>query len=726
MKAKDQKNQNWKFPKVVFKVILAFIFILYLQFGYLSLFPVIYGINMDAFAQNRNTVKTTLYAKRGTIFDRDSKVLALNVTSYTVIAYLAESRTGNSSTPLHVVDKKMTAEKLSPILNMSVEYIEKLLNYEAYQVELGPGGRGISELKKEEIEALQLPGIDFMENHKRNYPNGDFASYTLGYAKQNEDGSIVGELGIEVKYEELLKGEDGYLEYQQDRFGYKIPDTKETRIESQDGNDIYLTIDSSIQRFIEGAIKEVSEVYQPEWLMLTAMDAKTGEILGTSATPSFDPNIRNITNYENPLVSYLYEPGSVMKIYTYMCAMEKGTYKGNDMFESGSIKIGDDLINDWNKKGWGKITYDKGFEYSSNVGIVNMLQGMLTKNDLRDCFKKYGFSQKTDIELPREFNGSIKFTYPVEVATAGFGQGITTTAIQQLQALTLISNNGKMLKPHIIDKIVNPNTGEIVYESLVEESDPLVSLKTVNQLKDLMYDVIYGTDAGTTGRAYQIKGFDVIGKTGTSQIYDTKTGKYLDGENDYIFSFGGMYPKEDPEIIIYGAMRKPKMGAAVALSKATKSVMESIAKYRNMFSHVTEGNTVHTYTLPSFMSQKTSDVKKVLENNQIHVVLLGSGTTVIGQYPKSGSEVLSNDKVFLVTNQDDYTLPDFSGWSRSEVIAYLKLIDFQYEFNGYGYVVNQSIKAGTKIQKGGSIKFTLKPKYDFDKLDQTDDNQTKK
>ena len=149
----------------------------------------------------------------------------------------------------------------------------------------------------------------------------------------------------------------------------------------------------------------------------------------------------------------------------------------------------------------------------------------LDKKDLRECLNKYGFGKKTNIELSREVSGSIKFNYPIEVATASFGQGITATPIQQLQALTLISNNGKMLTPHIVKKIEDPNTKKTYYKRKVEESEQLVKTSTVNKMKDLMYNVIQGTDPVSTGYPYRIDGFDVIGKTGTSQI--SENGKYI-------------------------------------------------------------------------------------------------------------------------------------------------------------------------------------------------------
>ena len=202
MKTGKVKNKSWSFPGKVFITFLVFIFALFLQYAYVSLSPSVYGINMREFANSRYTVSSILRAKRGNIFDASGNLLALNVSSYT----------GSSATPLHVVDKQATAEALSPLINMSVENILRLLNRNAYQVELGPGGRGITELKKEEIEALNLPGIDFIEDQKRYYPNGNFASYILGYAKKQDDGTILGELGIESKYEHLLKGEKSKYE----------------------------------------------------------------------------------------------------------------------------------------------------------------------------------------------------------------------------------------------------------------------------------------------------------------------------------------------------------------------------------------------------------------------------------------------------------------------------------------------------------------------------------
>lgn len=707
MKTRNVKNKSWSFPGKVFITFLVFILALFLQYAYVALFPSVYGINMKEFASSRYTVSSILRAKRGNIFDSSGNLLALNVSSYTVIAYLSESRTGSSSIPLHVVDKQATAEALSPLINMSVETILNLLNRNVYQVELGPGGRGITELKKEEIEELNLPGIDFIEDQKRYYPNGDFASYILGYAKKQNDGTILGELGIESKYEELLKGTNGSTKYQQDRYGYKIPDTPETTTDPIDGSDIYLTLDSSIQRFLEASIKENKEKYSPEWSILTVMDAKTGKILGSATTPSFDPNILNIKNYENPLVTYVYEPGSTMKIYSYMCVMENSNYNGNLTYESGHIKIGDNSIQDWNGKGWGHITYDLGFEYSSNVAIVDLVQKNINKQILKDCYQKYGFGQLTGVELSREQSGSLNFNYPIEIATASFGQGIATTPIQNLQALTLIANDGKMVKPKIIEKIVDSTTGETTYEYSLDISEQIVSTETINKMKELMNNVVTGDNEGTTGKAYNVEGLDIIGKTGTSQYYDIEGGGYSTGKNNYIYSFAGMFPKDDPEIIIYGSVKNPTWNAGVGLSKMVTEVSKDIAKYLHINIDNNNENDTKEYVVESFINQDIDYVTKVLKEKDIKPIIIGDGNKVITQSEKEGSLMLGGDRLVLITNGNNIKMPNIRGWSRKEIITLCDLLNIKYEFEGYGYADTQSIEVGTNIKEEEILKVNL-------------------
>jgi Cell division protein FtsI/penicillin-binding protein 2 len=300
-----------------------------------------------------------LPARRGTIYSRNNEVLAKDVNSYTVIAYLEESRTTDIKNPHHVVDKEKTAELLSPLINMKKETILSLLNTMVetcnedktkctkkapYQVELGPGGRGITELLKEQIEKLELPGIDFIASTKRYYPKGEFLSYTLGYAKK-VDNQYQGEMGLELYYNDELTGKNGYKEYQSDLYGYQITNRPSVEKKSIPGNDIYLTIDDNIQMFTESA-RRILDSSNPEWAVIAVVDAKTGEILGLSSSPGFNNNTLNIKSYYDPFVSYEFEPGSTMKTFSFMAAIENGVYNEDEKYKSGSIKVDNATIKD--------------------------------------------------------------------------------------------------------------------------------------------------------------------------------------------------------------------------------------------------------------------------------------------------------------------------------------------------------------------------------------------
>ena len=721
MRDRKTVKDTWNAPTYFLIVVFISFFVIAIQLSYVALSPSVYGINMDEFAASRNTYSSTLYAKRGTFYDSEGNVLAQDVASYTVIAYLSETRTKNLTNPQHVIAKEATAKALAPILNMTEERLLELLSKDLYQVELGPGGRGITELVKEEIESLNLPGIDFIETFKRFYPNGNFASYVIGYAKKyeklDENGKtfekIIGELGLESKYNELLTGENGYLKYQQDRFGYKIPDTKEEKVEAINGSDVYLTLDSNIQRFAESAIKDIEETYSPKWATIAVMNAKNGDILAASTIPSFDPNIKNISNYQSPLVTYKFEPGSTMKIYAYLCAIDSGKYDGNYRLKSGSITIGDDEVRDWNRTGWGHITLDQGLLYSSNVAASTLVQKVINKSELRECLEKFGFGDVTGIELAHEAAGDVGFTYPIEVATATFGQGITTTVMQQLQGMSILANDGKMVKPHIVDKIIDPNTDEIIYESVTEKTEKLVKTSSVEYINNLLYQAVNGDDYNATGLYYKLDGYDVLGKTGTAQIA-APTGGYLEGPNDYINSFVGMYPKNNPEIIIYVAVQQPTWGANQPVVNATKEMIVNITKYLNLFDDGTNKSEVETYKLESYISKNTNVIKEKLESKKIEVITIGNGEKIINQYPKKGTNVLSYDKVFLITNDSEIKLPNFVGYSKKEAENLLNLLNIRYNINGNGYVVSQDIEAGILVTNDLTIKLELQDKYNLD------------
>ncbi len=690
----------------LFLVVIFFLFLtICFQLVNLSLSETVNGIDLKKFANNRNTKKEILPAYRGNIYAASGEPLAQTIDSYTVIAYLDKTRTKKNNNPKHVVDVQLTAEQLAPLLNMNVERLVPLLSRKnVYQVELGPGGHDITELKKEAIEKLALPGIDFLPTYRRYYPNHDFLAYTLGYV-QKYDQQLVGEMGLELFYDDLLKGTDGYLEYQQDLNGYRLPHTPEFQQPAVDGADIYLTIDGNIQMLVERIVKETAQTYHPEWILLVVADAETGKILATSSSPSFDPNTKNISSYLNPLVSYAYEPGSTMKIFTYMAALEKGTYKGEETFYSGNKKIGTDTVYDWNNKGWGYINYDLGFSLSSNVGASNMMEKFIDKNDLKKYLTLLGFGEPTGINLPGEVSGKLNFNYKIEVANAAFGQGITITPIQFVQALTAIANNGVMLKPYIVDKIVNPNTNQIIYQGEREELRTVANQQTINKIKDLMYNVINLPATSTTGSAYKMEGYDLIGKTGTAQYVNPETGKYYQDEHSYIRSFAGMFPKDNPKVIIYGAIKKPSFGTVASSVKMTKRIVSETAKYLQIFP--TEENKdeeiIINYKMPNLINKQTKNLDVLLAPYDNKVIIIGDGDKIIKQYPANELLINNKDKIFLVTNNKNIIMPNMNKWSKRDVMNFCNLISLKCTINGYGYVIDQSLNINNIINEESEL-----------------------
>ena len=715
-KVKKRKKNNIKYSKGIILISLFLFVLMILRVAQLALSPEVDGVNLKDLASRRTTARETLTAERGSIYTADGDALAQNVSSYKIIAYLDPKRTTNKKKPQHVVNKEETASKLAPILGMKKEEILKYLNKEnVYQTEFGSKGKGLSELTKTKIEELELPGIDFIESYKRYYPKGDFASYTVGYAKDEIDEetgeeTITGEMGIENYYDKILKGKDGYVEYQKDLQGYRIADTPERRQEASQGKDVYLTIDSQIQFFVEQALNNSDINYDWEWFNITIMDAKTGALLATATTPSFDPNVRNITNYLDPTVSSPYEPGSTMKTFTYMAAMENGVYNGSETYKSGVYTTTDGTeIGDWDRNGWGTITFDKGYAMSSNVGVINLINRHLNSSMLREYYKKLGFGRKTGITLPNEEAGKLDFKYETEIYNAGFGQGITTTPIQNVKAMTALTNDGILLEPYVVKKIVDPDTKEVILKNKRTEIERVASTETVQKMIQLMDDCVNGY--GNTGSGFRIPSGELIGKTGTAQIAAENGGGYLTGKEDIISSFAGIYPKSDPKLIIYASVKRPSGGSQKPLSNAIKEIVNNASKYYGNDDTKTPEIEISEYKVPSFLNKNIESVKTSLKASGINYKIIGSGTKVIKQYPEKNDKITNKDTVYLITNDSKLKIPNVVGLSSKVANNLLKQLGVKVKLEGVGYVTSQSISENTEITPGLEITLKLSPKF---------------
>ena len=713
---KKKRKNTIRYSKLV---ILGSLLLFCLMIGrviQLGVSPTIDGVDLQKLASKRTTRTDIEPAKRGTIYSVTGEPLAQTVSSYTLIAYLDAKRTTNPKKPHHVVNKEETAEKLAPILGMEKEEILHLLLKEnVYQTEFGTKGKGLTELVKKQIDDLNLPGLGFIETFKRYYPKGNFLSYTLGYTKptSEEDSTIKGEMGIEKEFNELLKGEDGYTRYQKDLQGYRIANTPVDTKEAVQGKDIYLTVDESIEFFVEQALHNANNEYGWEWFHITILDAKTGAVLATSTSPSFDPNVRNISNYLDLMVSAPYEPGSTMKTFTYMAAMENGVYDGTETYKSGVYVTSDGTeIGDWNRNGWGYISFDKGYAMSSNVGVINMISRHMSSTMLRQYFRKLGFGRKTGIDLPNESKGNLEFKYETEIYNAGFGQGITTTPIQNVKAMTPLTNDGMLLEPYIVSKIVDSETGEVILDREKQEIERVASTATVQKMIQLMDDCVNGI--GNTGSGFRIDGGELIGKTGTAQIASEHGGGYLSGKEDIISSFAGIYPKSNPQVIIYASVKRPSGGSQKPLSNAIKEIVRNISKYYGNSDSSYQTVDVHSYEVPNFQNQKVETAKVTLDSNGIRYVVFGNGDKVLKQSPNRGDIMTNLDVVYFITNDSALVVPNVYGLSSKVAKDLLQKMGLKVSLEGVGYVTSQSLPEGTPITEGLEIQLVLGPRYQLE------------
>lgn len=698
---KRRKKSTINVSILTYIVLTIFLFLIVIKLSLIALEPKTDGVDLTKLANSRSTRKEVIKSKRGNIYSANGETLAQSIAEYKVVAILSPKWTKDPANPHHVVDKEKTATELSKILGGEKEYYLNRLNQELYQVEFGNYGH-VNSLVKKQIESLGLPGITFIEGTKRFYPNSSLAPYIIGYARTNDDGVIRGEMGIESYYNKELQGKDGFIEYQKDAYGYIMPNTPTIEEKAEHGKDIELTIDTQMQMFVENGIKDITEKNKMDWLTFSVMNAKTGAIVASGSSPTFNLNTLQIENYLNPLTEYQYEPGSTMKIYSFLAAMENGIYDGNKKYKSGTIRVDDSIIKDFNLRGWGTITFDEGFSYSSNVAATNLALE-LGREKLYNYYASLGFGKRTGITLPNEMKGNIDFTYKTEIATAAFGQGITTTPIQNLQALSVVTNDGIEIQPYIVERITDTETGKDVYKHKRKELGRKAKPEHAKKMLDMLYDVVYSgkTDAGF----FKAKNVTLVGKTGTAQIAGPN-GKYQTGKYDYIRSFTGVFPYEDPEYIIYISVKKFR-GNFRDVAKMVTKVVEEIAKYKNITELTEEVDKTKIITIDNYISDEVEKVEEKLKKAQLNYIKIGNGKYITNQYPTKGNTIVKDSKIFIITNDSEYLMPDITNWSNNEVVTLCKLLKINYEITGYGRVKTFNIEPNTKIEPKTVLKVTL-------------------
>ena len=612
----------------VFIVIIARVF--YIQ--------VIDYKKLNKYAGNLWSRNLPIKADRGLIYDRNGVVLADNVTTTSLVLI-----------PNQIKDKEETTQKLAEILGVSYEDMYKHVSKKTSIERVHPEGRQLSYETADKIKDLKLDGVYLVKESKRSYPYDTYLAHTLGFVGVDNQGLS----GIELTYDKYLTGEDGAIKYYSDAKGNRLK-LNEVYEQPQDGMNITLTINNEIQSSLERELDNAVTKYDPDRAIGIVMNPNNGEILAMSARPNFSPS--NYQNYSleeinrNLPIWATYEPGSTFKIITLAAALEEGKVDlDKDTYnDSGSIKVENATLHCWKHGGHGHETFLQVVENSCNPGFV-VLGQRLGKNKLFEYIDKFGFGRKTGIDLNGEGTGIIfdlNKVGPVELATTAFGQGVSVTPIQQITAVSAAINGGKLYKPYIVKSINEPETNTVIQENKKTLVRQVISEKTSAEVRRALESVV----ANGSGRTAYIDGYRVGGKTGTAQ--KVENGHYLD--NNYILSFIGFLPADDPQVVVYVAVDNPKgtvQYGGTTVGPIAKAVLKDSIKDLNIERR--DGGMDKKYKWPDPKTKEVADVvgmsvedaKAELEG--LNVIIEGDGDKVIHQSPEAGVKLDEGETVRL-------------------------------------------------------------------------------
>ena len=674
--------------------------------------------NLVEYSSNVNTVKQKLIAKRGLITDRNGEIIAQDRETYTIYAIVSSSRPSYKNKPAYVVDKEATAEALAEALNAPYTYVLERLVLASYQTEFGFYGSSLSLSQKNAIEELNLSGLGFTKTLTRHYPLNTFAAYLVGFVQKDELNSK-GVMGIEGTYDKALAGIDGSKVAVVDRFGYSLPGYPEEVVNPQDGYNIKLTLDRSIQEQLESSFLMSQERFNATEAWGAVMEVDTGRLLAVGQFPSYDPNKKDITNYQSFLTQQIYEPGSTLKAFTYAAAIDAGVYRGSDTFNSATFIVGLDKngnairsynsnnvigsIRNANNRDWGQISYDLGFAYSSNVGVASILTNYLDDDVFMEYLVRFGFKNKVNLDLMNETIGSINYTWPLDKLTVGYGQGISINMAQMLQAYTAIFNEGKLVKPYVLDEIVNAKTKEIIQKTEVQVIGQAIKAETASKVQSLMYDVVYGEKG--TGQYYKVDEVSIMAKTGTAQMI--VDGAY--SKDQYIYSVVIGLPADKPEVMVYYAFKAPVNTMAHVDTDPIKQLLRQIALVNDYRSSAAPSITVETQMTRTYVpygnyiNHSLEYVYANLAGVASNITVLGDGQRVIDQYPKDVKEIMNTQNIYLLTSYNNIVLPDLIGKSKKDIQAFVNLAQMSAVYTGEGTAILMNMDPGTSVDSSMTL-----------------------
>ena len=552
--------------------------------------------------------------------------------------------------PNQITDKEKTSKELADILNVSYDEMYRHVSKKTSIERVHPEGRKLSFETADKIEKLKLPGVYLLKEAKRNYIYGSMLSQTIGFVGVDNQGLS----GLELMYDKYLKGAYGAIKYYSDAKGNKL-ELPEVYVRPTDGINMTLTINLKIQEALERELSNAVSKYNPDHALGIVMNPKTGEILAISSRPNFEPS--NYKDYDietinrNLPVWMTYEPGSTFKIITLASVLEEGLVdlEKDIFYDAGSTTISGARIRCWKAGGHGNETYLQVVENSCNTGFVS-LGFKLGKEKLFNYIKKFGFGEKTGVDLNGEENGilfNLDKVGDLELATTSFGQGVSVTPIQQIVAVSAAINGGYLMKPYIVKSLNEPVTNTVILENKPTIVRKVISEETSEKVRFALESVV----ANGTGRNAYIENYRVGGKTGTAQ--KVKNGVYMVG--NYIVSFIGFLPADDPEVVVYIAIDYPKgitqYGGTVSAPIAREVLLDSISALnikpsKGGFDKKYNWNDKKRYIVNNVVGMSVNEAIKELKHFKVEYS--GNGTKVIYQSPTKGTKLTEGSTIKLM------------------------------------------------------------------------------
>ncbi len=657
-KMRMQLNRRMYF---ILGVCVILLFLLILRTGYLQ---IVSGHELSKQASEQQTRDRIVNSKRGTILDRNGKQLAVSVPVETVT--VAPTQINANADKVAI---EMVATGLSQILGLEYQFVyDKLTKPQAYEILKRKIEKDEADKVREFIVANKVLGVNLDADTKRVYPYGSLASHVIGFTGLDNQGLE----GVESVFDKNLKGSPGRIVSAKTAAGTDMPFKYEKFVDPKDGLNVVLTIDETIQRFVEKHLETaLIENKLLNGAACIVLDPKTGEILAMSTKPDYDLNnpfyvesedirkqiellpadqrtakkeeeLRKI--WRNKAVVDSYEPGSTFKIFTSAMALEENVVKLNDTFYcGGSVRVANHNIRCWKSGGHGHQNFVEGVQNSCNPVFIEIGSRVGTEK-FRGYFEGFGFTQKTGIELPGEapgiFHNKAVFN-EVELATSSFGQSFQITPLQMISAIGAVANDGKLMRPHLVKQLTDVN-GNIVTEYGSEFVRQVISKETSETLCSILETVV---SEGTGSGAY-IKGFRLAGKTGTSE-------KLPRGNGKYIASFAALAPADDPQVVCLVILDEPSAGlyyGGQIASPVVRSIMDDTLNYLGIEpAYTPEEKATLESAVPNVAGKAVADAKNIIKNSNLKVVVEGGGEKVLSQMPKGGVKVNQQSTITLYT-----------------------------------------------------------------------------